>query len=400
MSHRMALQFFKHMTAGEYIFREGDEADCAYIIESGSVQITIKKDGEDVTVAVLQPGDLFGEMAIIDGLPRSASAFAMEDCHLSVISKDILNQRVQTSDPIIRLLISILLQRIRNTNRTFKGLSNAAQEVARKLVSNEEAHSRIKLERDLIQGFDNNEFHLQYQPVLDLNTRELRGFEALLRWENKERGRVPPNDFIDVAESSSLILPLGEWILNQAMQDLVKLQVLMANTDLFMSINVSVHQLTDATFETRVLNAIQNSHVQPQNVKLEVTERIFQGGPEVLAMVESVKKHGCSFTMDDFGTGYSSLNSLFDVQFETIKVDRAFVSRLMKDQKSKAIVQAVVTLASELGLNIVAEGIEKEVEAQILKKMGCQMGQGYLFAKPMPLDVLLEFFSKSKKSAA
>lgn len=397
----MSLQFFKQISAGNFIFKEGDSADCAYIIESGKVQITIKKGSEDITIAVLEPGELFGEMAVLDGLPRSATAYAIEDCHLSIISRDILNQRVQSSDPIIRLLISILLKRIRNTNRTFKGLSNVIQhEQAKKLVSNEEAHGRIKLERDLILGLVNNEFFLEYQPVFDLKTKELRGFEALLRWQNKERGRVMPNDFIDVAEASSLILPLGEWILNRSMEDLMKIQTLLENKALFMSVNVSVHQLTDHTFENKVLNAMQTYSVAPGDIKLEVTERVFQGGAEVLEMINRIKAHGFSFTMDDFGTGYSSLNSLFDLQFETIKVDRIFVRRLLKDQKSKAIVQAVVTLASELGMNIVAEGIELESEAKILKKMGCHMGQGFLYAKSMPLDKVLEIYSKPKKIAA
>jgi len=395
----MALQFTKHAQAEEYIFREGDSADYAYFIETGKIQITIKKDGEDVPIAVLGPGEIFGEMAIIDGLPRSASAFVMEDCRLSLISKDILNQRVAVSDPIIRLLISILLKRIRNTNRAFKGLENSTQEEAKKLVSFDEAHTRIKLERDLYQGFENNEFALEYQPILNLKTKDLVGFEALLRWNNKERGRVSPNEFIDVAETSLLIQPLGEWILNQAMQDLMKFQVLLNQSDLFMSINVSVHQLTDLTFESRVMNALGASQVRPENIKLEVTERVFQGGPDVLEMVNKVKALGCSFTMDDFGTGYSSLNSLFDLKFETIKIDRTFVSRLLRDKKSKAIIQAILSLASELELNVVAEGIEKEEEAKLLKKMGCQMGQGYLFAKPMPLDLLLEFYSSTKLAA-
>lgn len=395
----MALQFYQHIKAGEYIFHEGENAECAFIIESGRVQITIKKDGEDVTVAVLEPGELFGEMAIIDGLPRSASAFAMEDCHLSVISKDILNQRVHSSEPIIRMLISILIKRIRNTNRAFKGLSSNVEDKVQKAENDKEAHDRIKLERDLFKGLHNNEFILEYQPVLNLKSRDLIGFEALLRWDSKERGRVPPNMFIDVAEESSLILPLGEWILNQSMKDLVYLQGHLQNPDLFMSVNVSVHQLTDLTFEKKITDALQLSGVTPAQIKLEVTERLFQEGAAIFSVLNKIKKLGLSFTMDDFGTGYSSLNSLFELDFETIKVDRTFVCKLMEDKKSKAIVKAIIALAAELNLNIVAEGIEQESEAKLLSKMGCQMGQGFLFAKSLPLNQIISLYGTLKKSA-
>ena len=183
------------------------------------------------------------------------------------------------------------------------------------------------------------------------------------------------------------------------MKDLVYLQSHLQNPDLFMSVNVSVHQLTDLTFEKKVTEALQLSGVIPGLIKLEVTERLFQEGAAIFSVLNKIKKLGLSFTMDDFGTGYSSLNSLFELDFETIKVDRTFVCKLMEDKKSKAIVKAIIALAAELNLNIVAEGIEQESEAKLLSKMGCQMGQGFLFAKSLPINQIISLYGTIKKSA-
>jgi diguanylate cyclase len=397
----MALPFSKFVKRGDFIFREGDEADCAYIIETGRVQISIHKKNQDVPVVELNPGDLFGEMGIIDGLSRSASAYALEDCQLAVISKEILGQKVDASDPIIRLLISIMLKVIRQTNRAFKGEqpNNEEDRRAKKLVSQEEAHHWIKLERDLFEALEKEEFSLEYQPILNMENRELVGFEALLRWDNHKRGRVSPGDFIDVAEQSPLIVPLGEWVLNQGMKDLKMIQTELSDRDLFMSLNVSVRQIIDPLFVQRVTRAKNRQKINPSDIKLEVTERIFQNGGSILETMKKVKELGFSFTMDDFGTGYSSLTSLFTLKFETIKIDRSFVTSMLKDAKSKAIVQAVVALAGKLGLNVVAEGIEEDKEANMLMAMGCQMGQGYLFSKALPVTEIIRNYKKKKKTA-
>ena len=386
--------------AGSYIFREGDVGNSAYLIETGKVLISVTKDKDSVPVAVLGPGELIGEMAIIDGLPRSASAFAVEETEVSLVSETLLSERMGAADPIVQLLVSVLIRRLRNVNMQIKGQLNISTPERLKASSLDlVARSRLKLENDLIQGLARKEFFLVYQGIFDLSTRELLGFEALARWNNPERGLVPPSEFIDVAEQTSFILPLGDWILEQGFKDLLFLQKELGRPDLTMSINVSARQLNDAAFANRIKKLNQKIKVNPNHVKLEVTERVFQQGEHILSTVKKVGDQGFSFAMDDFGTGYASLTSLFNMKVDTIKVDRSFVSTLTKDPRSKAIVQAIMAMAVELGVDVVAEGIEHEEEALLLQAIGCHLGQGYLFAKPKAIAEVLEIFGL-KKSAA
>lgn len=397
----MSSKFLHQFKANTVIFNEGDIGDCAYIIEKGRVLITIKKHGVDTPLLTLSAGDIFGEMAILDGLPRSASAKAIEDCELSVVSRDLLTQRIDASDPIVRLLISLLLRRIRNSNRAFKGEDEVIEEpISRGIVRIDEARDRLKLENELVQGLEREEFFLEYQPIIHLQTRDLIGFEALVRWNSPTRGRVRPDLFIDAAEQTSVIIPLGEWILNQAFADLVFLQKSLRRPDLTMSINVSVRQLNEARFVDRLLEAQKKALINPQQIKLEVTERVFQEGEFILETIRQVREAGYSFSMDDFGTGYSSLTSLFNLKVDVIKVDRSFVSTFTSDKKSKAIVQAVIAMGLELGLVVVAEGVEKEEQAEILEKMGCNFAQGYLFSKPKSVSDLLDFYIGKRQKIA
>ena len=231
----MAVGNLISFSAGSYIFREGDAGHCAYLLEKGRVLITILKDGESLPIAILGPGELFGEMAIIDGQPRSASAFALDDCEFTTISEDLLSERVSTADPIVQLLISLLIKRMRNVNLKLKGDGNLTDNVVGISPKMEDtARQRLKLENDLLRGLSRREFFLVYQGIFDLKSRELVGFEALARWQNPERGLVPPNEFIDVAEQTSVILPLGDWILEQGFNDLLILQKELGRTDLSM----------------------------------------------------------------------------------------------------------------------------------------------------------------------
>jgi EAL domain-containing protein (putative c-di-GMP-specific phosphodiesterase class I) len=402
MNLLMSNKFLQQFKAKTVIFGEGDIGDCAYIIEKGRVQISIEKNESCFPLLTLLPGDIFGEMAILDGMTRSATATALEDCELSVVSRDLLTQRIDASDPIVRLLISLLLRRIRSSNRAFKGEAEIVPEKGMgNIVRIDEARDRLKLENELVQGLEREEFFLEYQPIVQLQTRDIVGFEALVRWNSPSRGRVRPDLFIDAAEQTAVIIPLGEWILNQAFEDLVFLQKSLRRPDLSMSINVSVRQLNDVNFVHRLLKAQEKAKINPQQIKLEVTERVLQEGEQILESIQKVRDLGYSFSMDDFGTGYSSLTSLFKLKVDVIKVDRSFVSTFIGDKKSMAIVKAVIAMGIELGLIVVAEGIEREEEAKTLEMMGCLLGQGYLFSRPKAVsDLLDDYLGRHKKSVA
>jgi EAL domain-containing protein (putative c-di-GMP-specific phosphodiesterase class I) len=394
----MQKSFLIKLKTRDFLFKEGDAADCAYIIEQGRLQVSIHIDGEDVAIASLGPGDIFGEMGIIDGSPRSASVQALEDCVLTTVSRSLLHERIESADPIVRLLVSILLKRVRNSNRVVRGAPDTVVERDEDWVQS--GVDALKLENELIEALDKNEFFMEYQPIYDLGEKHLLGHEALIRWQSPTRGLVRPDMFINVAEQTSVIVPMGYWILEQSISDQLKIHQKAGRSDLFMSINVSVRQLLDPQFAKRLQKLVVRLGANPKQIKLEVTERVFQENPLILQTIKKLRWAGFRFSLDDFGTGYSSLTSLFNLPVDDIKVDRSFVINLSTDQKSRAIVQAIIALGVELGLTVVAEGIEHEEQKDCLVGLGCKLGQGYLFGKPVSIDQILKDLAGSSKRAS
>jgi EAL domain-containing protein (putative c-di-GMP-specific phosphodiesterase class I) len=392
----MKNNFLRKLKIHDVLFREGDPADCAYIIEQGRLQVSVHKDGEDIPIATLGPGDIFGEMGIIDASPRSATVTALETCVLTTVSRSSLNDRIENSDPIVRLLISILMKRIRDASRTAGDRGEDSVQAIDKSWM-QAGVDTLKLETDLMEGLRNREFFLEYQPIFQLETSKLLGYEALLRWQSPDRGLVRPDLFINVAEQTSVIVPMGYWILEQAIGDLLTLQSELAQSELFMSINVSVRQLVDPQFARRLQKIVVRLGGDPKRIKLEVTERVFQENPLIVQTIKKLRWSGFKISLDDFGTGYSSLTSLFNLPVDDIKVDRSFVSNVSKNPKSRAIVQAVIALGTELGLTVVAEGIEFEEQKEFLTSMGCKMGQGFLFSKPVALAKIIAELGGVKK---
>jgi EAL domain-containing protein (putative c-di-GMP-specific phosphodiesterase class I) len=396
----MIGKFLQEVKAGSYIFREGDIASCAYIVEKGAVLITVSKGNDSMPVSVLGPGDLIGEMAIIDGLPHSASAFASEDCLLSIITKQTINEKIDNSDPTVRMIVSVLVQRLRNANLTIKGeLSVSDSNGHQDNIFRDKARKRLKLENELLEALMKSEFFLVYQPIVDLVTSRTVGFEALIRWNSPTKGLVPPSEFIDVAEETSVIIPIGDWVLEQGFKDLKIFQESLGMPDLFMSLNVSVRQFADPDFGKRVKYLQKITQTESSKIKLEMTERVLQEDSRILDVVRDLRQEGFNLSIDDFGTGYSSLTSLFSMEVNTIKIDKSFVNNISNDPKSRAIVQAVMGMAVELGIEVVAEGIEKKDQATSLMNLGCRYGQGYFYSKPKKLEDLIAEYLQVKKAA-
>lgn len=381
--------------AGDFLFREGDPGDCAYIVDQGQIHLLLRKGQDDVIVAVVGAGDIVGEMSILDGLPRSASALVTQDCIVRVVSKEQFVERIDSLDPVIKMLISLLLKRLRNSDRQISGKS-APQDVTidETLV---DARERIRLESELLQALQNEEFFLTYQPIVEMKNQSLCGFEALVRWQSPTRGLVSPEDFINVAEQTSLILPIGSWIIEKAFQDLNRLHELHNSTELFMSINVSSRQFNDHQFMDILNSAQQKYDINPRNINLEVTERVFQEGPIILDTIDKCRRKGYSIALDDFGTGFSTFNSLFNLNVDHLKIDRHFVQSLIRDNKSRSIIQALIQMSKGLKIGLVAEGIESHQQAFMLRSMGCEYGQGYLFGYPQTLEQMAA--AKLKKAA-
>lgn len=252
--------------------------------------------------------------------------------------------------------------------------------------------SKVAIELDLRSALKRNQFIVYYQPIVRLANRQVAGFEALLRWNHPEKGIIAPVDFIPILEDTGQIVPVGAWVLKESAAALKAVQALASTgTDLFMSVNVSPVQLRQPDILHSAVEA-SISFCGP-NLKLEVTESMIIDDPTSAAtQLSRLRAVGVGLSLDDFGTGHSSLGVLHRLPFQTLKLDRSFV-RGLDDQRSVPTIKAVISMASEMGLEVVAEGIEDEAEAACLAAMGCTFGQGYLFGRPQPMQTTVETLS-------
>ncbi len=247
---------------------------------------------------------------------------------------------------------------------------------------------RVQLDTDLRVGLQQGDFCLYYQPEVDAQGRPV-GVEALLRWQHPQRGLVAPGEFIGLAEETGLILPLGQWVLDAACQQLAQWAHSPATATWFVSVNVSARQFHQPDFVAGVLRALASAGADPARLRLEVTESLMLHDVEgVVAKMEQLRAHGVGFALDDFGTGYSSLSYLRRLPLDVLKIDQSFVRDLLTESSAARIAHSIVGLAHTLGLSVVAEGVELPGQMDALLLMGCTAYQGYLFGKPMPVQNL------------
>ena len=247
----------------------------------------------------------------------------------------------------------------------------------------QQGRGRSSLDKDLVAALDRKEIDVVFQPIVNLQDRMIKGFEALARWNHPQRGPIPPSDFIPAAERNGLIVPLGLHIMEQAARQLTEWQQKLDGAErLFMSVNVSSEQLLRHDLIHDVKTILSRSNVNPGTLKLELTESLVMENPEYASQVlDKLREMGAGLSLDDFGTGYSSLAYLQHFPFDTLKIDKSFVGH--GNGVTPVILQSIVKLAHDLGLNLVAEGVENEEAVAQLTQMGCPMGQGFLFGKPL-----------------
>ena len=244
----------------------------------------------------------------------------------------------------------------------------------------------LELETALRQALKRKELSVLYQPIFTLETKQIVGFEALLRWQNSTHGGVSPSQFIAIAEETGLIVPIGEWVLKQACAQLYAWQQnnQLPNSNIFMSVNLSVRQFNDPDLLKRIDKTLRETGLESQYLKLEITESTIISNSELaIKIFQNLKDRGIHLGIDDFGTGYSSLNSLHGFPIDILKVDRAFIQHIGEGQKYLSLVQAISTLARQFDITMVAEGIENEEQSQHLQAIGCRLGQGYFFCPPL-----------------
>ena len=254
------------------------------------------------------------------------------------------------------------------------------------------------LERELRSALQNEQIALQYQPLHELASGRVRKVEALVRWHHPAFGHVPPAEFIPIAEQSGMIVSLGEWILEEACRQAKAWQHL-TGEGVKVAVNVSPMQFSQPSFYGAVVHALEKNGLMPEFLELELTEGIVMHGVDhVTSTLGRLQRLGVSIAIDDFGTGYSSLAYLRDLPIDSVKIDRSFVrdldSPLRGPQFALALIEAIARLAQHLDLEVVAEGIETESQRRLLQDLGCQLGQGYLFAKPMPPNELQPYLHR------
>jgi EAL domain-containing protein (putative c-di-GMP-specific phosphodiesterase class I) len=241
---------------------------------------------------------------------------------------------------------------------------------------------RHAIERDLRLALTRDEFRLYFQPLVNVETGLHTGFEALIRWEHPEHGMVMPNDFIPIAEESGLIVPMGEWVIRTAMAEAVRW-----SEPRTIAVNLSPVQLRSPNLLPTIINALGETGLDPARLEVEITESVLLNNCEAnIAILNRLHDLGIKIALDDFGTGYASLNYLRTFPFDKIKIDRTFVTELGHRADCRAIVSAVISLANNLGMCTLAEGVESEEQLAALRSEGCSMVQGWLFGKAMPAD--------------
>jgi diguanylate cyclase (GGDEF)-like protein len=253
---------------------------------------------------------------------------------------------------------------------------------------NQQMQARRIMEQDLRKALPSGEFELYYQPVVNLESKEISGFEALLRWNHPEAGQVPPSTFIPLAEEIGFIVPLGEWVIREAC-----LAASRWPEHLTVAVNISAVQFRGSSLMTVIVNALAASGLHPTRLEIEITESVLlQDREATLSMLHQLRLLGIRIAMDDFGTGYSSLTYLQSFPFDKIKIDRSFVKDITDNAGSLYIVRAVAALAKGMGMAATAEGVETAEQLDKIAAVGCTEMQGYLFSKPLPVAEIERLF--------
>jgi EAL domain-containing protein (putative c-di-GMP-specific phosphodiesterase class I) len=259
------------------------------------------------------------------------------------------------------------------------------------------ARLRLETENALHRALERDELRNFYQPIVDIKSGTCAGAEALVRWQHPERGLVAPDSFIDLAEESGLIVPLGRWVLEAACRQLMEWRAAGQVSESFkIAVNLSPPQLAQPDLVQQVADALERTGAPAERIFLEITESVLMAETSVDAMV-ALRALGVRLSIDDFGTGYSSLGYLRRFPVDTVKVDRSFVDGLGTESEDSAIVAAVVSLGHALGLTVVAEGVETERQLAELRALGCDRAQGFWFAPPQSAEVFASVIANSQR---
>lgn len=393
----------KKYNKGELIFAEGDIRDDAFILDNGSIEI--RRGPKDEVMATLKPGDLFGEMALIEPGLRSASAIANEDSIVYVISSHVLEDRLKGLDPVVMSIISRLIEgyRFARIEKDASGIQfseylasntdnkSSITALGQFTDKQSDALKELAMEQEVRKALEGKHFKPYLQPIVSLADKKIIGFETLIRWHHPERGIIMPDEFIPIAERLNLIQAIDRQMLEMACDVIPKMSEAVKGQNIpFISVNLSGVNFEDDSMVKGIQQVLSSRNIDPSHIKLEITESAFIGNSDQAAKIlDALKALGVTIALDDFGVGYSSLGYLHKFAIDGIKIDKSFTKRATENSRGLDIVQAIVNLAETFDLGVIAEGIETDDDVEALTKIGCIEGQGYLFGKPLTVEEAL-----------
>ncbi len=384
-----------HLSAGEILYSKGDIAKDVYVIAQGQMAMFHSNDEIQHTYEIREQGGVLGALSILTGFPRHVGTRAITDVTLFKIHPDQILRDFDRIDPLLRECIETA---ITFNHRLLEGAPpnhdgrNTPKERrdAAKLVL-----EKYSFEVDLLNSIASNDFSMVYQPIVTLQTADVVGFEALMRWTHPTRGFVPPDIFIAVAEQMGVIGSLTELAMTQSCLTLQELQKRSGGKRrYFASVNISGHDVARKGFADQLAYILDDHDIAPEQIKLEVTETAIIPNTQTVAdNLAAFQSLGCGLSIDDFGTGYSNLAHLKSLPLSALKIDRAFAGDAHKNHVSCSIVSMLVSLGHALNVDIVAEGVETDDDVKALSDLGCNFAQGYFFHRPASKDDLIHLLT-------
>lgn len=403
------LKAEKVFKAGEVIMTQGDVGSCAYFIQEGRVGIVVEKsDGQLLHMGTRGPGSIIGEMAIVDNQPRSATIRSLENCTLLEITKDDFARSVRGANPIVRLIAQVILMRYRDILRRSQTLlsdssdSPSPEDLEREYAEQINVVEAIKMANEFKVAIASNQLILNYQPIVSMSSGRVLGFEALMRWQHPERGLIPPDVFIPMAEDSGLIIEASRWAVRHVCQMLARLDRIRPDlSHLYVSVNFSATDFDEDSFLENLQDILGETGTDASRIHIEITERLLLKQPKnVKETLDSCRDRGMGIIIDDFGTGYSSLSYLHQYPIDTLKIDQSFIRKMQHDTMVKGLVKSILSLSDNMNIKIIAEGVEELEEVRLLQELNCDMAQGYFFSRPIAEEFLPELLRKHNPAVA
>ena len=378
------LVYRRRFPAGRVLFNEGQAADAAYIVENGSVEIFVELGGERVRLSVLGPGEIFGEMALVDDGLRSAGAQALEELECIVVERSQIRRELDGATPLMQILLRTLIHRLRLATSAIPpgNLAISPEETARVIA-------RIKGEHDVRRAINGGELAAFLQPIVRLDDGVPVGFEALVRWQHPQLGVLGPEKLLQSVEAAGLLETMDLMVTREAAHMVAGLNrrlALAGRRPVFLSANFGARHFADDRLADILAELLADSGLPAERLKVEITETTLISNPNAATALARIKALGASISLDDFGTGYSGLSYLSRFPIDFVKIDQSFTAAVQEDRKTAEILRSMISLGTQLEIDAIAEGIETTGQAETLRQMGCIYGQGYLFGKAQPAD--------------